>query len=55
MNESKIKKIESKVTVRLNKVLTLSIFDEPRPKYVSKVKKITTISRGSKNLPLPNI
>jgi CDP-diacylglycerol--glycerol-3-phosphate 3-phosphatidyltransferase len=37
MNESKIKKIENKVTVRLNKVLTLSIFDEPRPKYVSKI------------------
>lgn len=37
MNSDKIKKIESKVTVRLDKVLSLSVFDEPRPKYISKV------------------
>jgi CDP-diacylglycerol--glycerol-3-phosphate 3-phosphatidyltransferase len=37
MNESKIKKIEGKVIVPLNKVLSLSVFDEPRPKYLSKI------------------
>lgn len=37
MNSDKAKRIETKVTVRLNKVLSLSVFDEPRPKYISKV------------------
>jgi CDP-diacylglycerol--glycerol-3-phosphate 3-phosphatidyltransferase len=37
MNSDKIKKIESKVIVRLDKVLSLSVFDEPRPKYISKI------------------
>jgi CDP-diacylglycerol--glycerol-3-phosphate 3-phosphatidyltransferase len=38
MNKEKIKKIEEKVTEKIeNKILSLKIFDEPRPNYVSKV------------------
>lgn len=37
MNNPKIKKIEEKVNVRLEKVLSLSIFDEPRPRYIAKI------------------
>jgi CDP-diacylglycerol--glycerol-3-phosphate 3-phosphatidyltransferase len=37
MHKEKIKKIEQKVIVRLDKVLSLSVFDEPRPRYVSKI------------------
>lgn len=37
MNKNKLKKIENKLTVRVDKVLSLSIFDEPRPRYVAKI------------------
>jgi CDP-diacylglycerol--glycerol-3-phosphate 3-phosphatidyltransferase len=41
MNKDKIKKIESKISkkviVRLDKVLSLSVFDEPRPRYIAKI------------------
>lgn len=37
MNQDRIKKINEKVTVRIDKVLSLSIFDEPRPRYVAKI------------------
>lgn len=37
MNEAKLKNIEEKVTRRIDKVLSLHIFDEPRPNYVSKI------------------
>ena len=37
MNHSKVKKIEDKVTVRLDRILSLSVFDEPRPRYISKI------------------
>ena len=37
MNKEKLNKLNRKVTVRLDKVLSLSVFDEPRPKYISKI------------------
>lgn len=37
MNNTKLKKIEEKVTTKIDKVLSLSIFDEPRPRYVAKI------------------
>ena len=37
MNEAKLKKFEEKVIRRLGKILSLHIFDEPRPNYVSHV------------------
>ena len=37
MNEAKLKKLEEKVIRRLDKILSLHIFDEPRPNYVSHV------------------
>ncbi|MEI6190868.1 MAG: CDP-alcohol phosphatidyltransferase family protein [bacterium] len=38
MNETKLKKIEAKVTAKIeDKILALKIFDEPRPNYVSKI------------------
>ncbi len=37
MNTNKIDKIKARVTIPLDKVLSLSVFDEPRPKYISKI------------------
>ena len=38
MYKAKLKKIETKVTEKINdKVLSLRVFDEPRPNYVSKI------------------
>jgi len=38
MNKDKLKKIEKKVTGKIeNKILSLRIFDEPRPNYISKI------------------
>jgi len=38
MNKEKLKKIEEKVSTKLeDKILSLRIFDEPRPHYVSKI------------------
>jgi phosphatidylglycerophosphate synthase len=37
VNKDKVKKINEKVTVKIDKILSLSIFDEPRPRYVAKV------------------
>lgn len=37
MNKERAKKINEKVTVKIDKVLSLSIFDEPRPNYIAKV------------------
>ena len=38
MNKDKLKKIEQKITDKIEeKVLSLKVFDEPRPDYVSKV------------------
>jgi len=37
MTNTKLKKINEKVTVKIDKVLSLSIFDEPRPRYVAKI------------------
>ena len=38
MNKAKLKKIEAKVNAKIeDKILSLKIFDEPRPNYVSKI------------------
>lgn len=38
MNKEKLKKIEQKVTDKIeNKILSLHVFDEPRPNYISKI------------------
>ena len=38
MNKTKLKKIEAKVTAKIeDKISTLRIFDEPRPNYISKI------------------
>ena len=38
MNKEKLKKIEDRVTTKVeDKILSLKIFDEPRPNYVSKI------------------